>query len=232
MINEIQPPGSGRTQSLFRRDLSDYSGGTPGYVAGGVRCESTVGANVKSYEWPLVSNLTNFCPIGEHVAVYGRAVRATPSAGATWAACFETRDVTGTAGHQVGIEVDVFGSGPDTSGSRVGIDVTIGPAEANYSKPMEASYGVRVGPAHGDINHRVKIAYSANIECDVAFDASQAPNSRGGTALRLGAGQFISLEPTDQIKLRYNPENGCIEFFNGTRRCGYINTWFGSDHEL
>lgn len=232
MISETQPQGSGQMQQLVRRDLSKFSGGTPGYVAGAVRAESVVGRNVKSYEWTITANLTNYCPQGEHVAIYGRAVRAAPDAGGTWAGCFETRDLTGTAGHQVGLEVDVFGSGPDTSGSRVGIDVAIGPAEANYKQPMEATYGVRVGAAHGDMNHRVKVAFAANIDCDVAFDASQSKNTRGGTALRLGAGQFIALEPTNQIKLRYNPDNGYIEFYNGGRRVGFIDTWHGQDHEL
>lgn len=232
MIEEIQPQGSGQTQSLFRRNLTNFAGGTSGYVAGAVRAESVVGRGVRSYEWTITANLANYCPYGEHVAIYGRAVRAAPDAGGTWAGVFETRDTTGTAGHQVGLEVDVFGSGPDTSGARVGIDVTVGPAEAAYKQPMEATYGVRVGAAHGDRAHRVKVAFGAAIDCDVVFDASQSTTSRGGAALRLGAGQFIALEPTNQIKLCYNPTNGFIEFYNGDRRVGFINTWHGQDHEL
>lgn len=221
-INEVQPPGSNATQVYNKRNMFGFVGGTVGYVTSAYRADSIVGKDAKHFEWVITANLDNYGQ-GENVAGYFRAVRH-PGASWTFGSVVEARDVSQEPGHLVAMEMDLFAHGPDYNNNRVGLDIAIGQSDVADPMPMEATAAVRVGPGLGDKRNRVKVVFGANIDCDVAFDSSQATMSRGGVALRLAAGQKIALEATNQICVRYNPTNYKIEFLNGNRVVYSINT--------
>ncbi len=64
----------------------------------------------------------------------------------------------------------------------------------------------------------------------VGLDTSLATIS--GSAIRLAANQYISLNATDDYKFRLNSATGNLEFFKGATRHGYINMNTGADVDL
>lgn len=223
-LEEIQPPGGGAVQMLMRRDTTTFSGGEKGYVAGAIRANSVAGRDAKHYEWVITANLDNHSRHGENCAMYARAVRYQGAAW-TFGHVIECRDLSGGAGHMVGMELDLFGTGPDTKRSRVGIDMVVGPASHTQTAPMEATCGLRISGSSLTKGNRIKQGVSINLDCDVGFDTSGATMSHGGVAYRLAAGQKIALEATNQICLRYNPKNGYVEILNGDRVVWHVPTW-------
>lgn len=145
-------------------------------------------------------------------------------------------------------------TGVQTVGSRrIGVDVTIGNAQQIRNGVPgigrgEAFAGVRVG---GDTNTStggayqnalaVKTALSAGIynyaisiwgirhsgQYQVGIDLSESVNVQ--SAIRLRAGENIAMEGSGNVKFKFNPSNGFLEFFNGGTRRGYIDITSGSD---
>jgi len=64
----------------------------------------------------------------------------------------------------------------------------------------------------------------------VGIDLSEATHQ--SSAIRIKANDYIALEGTNAIKLRYNSSNGRIEFFNGASRRGFIDVNSGADVDL
>ncbi|WP_025685995.1 glycosyl hydrolase family 28-related protein [Paenibacillus maysiensis] len=234
--------------TMVIRRVANFTGGTPGYTNTALTAYSTVGKDVTSYEWGILSAMYNSATAGENTSVYGKASKM--STGPTFAGVFEARDTTNTntAGALVGLEIDIFCNGADT-GSRVGIDVVAGKGTDSGSTGI-ASIGLRIGPQNGDTS---KGRFSKGIytfgtmntvfELDgtstrglsfpgsfvIGLDLSAATIT--GEAIRLGANQKISFEGTGSIYMRYNSTNGYIEFYRGGNRFGYIDT-NGADHAL
>lgn len=129
---------------------TSHTGGTAGYVNSGLRVDTTTTAGVTNFEWSILGRINNYATAGENVGVYGQALKNT-GAGATWGGVMEVRDTSGAANPAtgcVGLEVDVFANGTDTTTNRVGIDVVIGKHNAAGTAPT-VSYGVRIGPQNG-----------------------------------------------------------------------------------
>lgn len=227
---------------------ADFVGGTSGVVHGAIYLTNRVGTAVTSYEWGITSILNNYSLSGEHVAIYGQGNKYV-SGGTTWAGVFEAHDRSGTtSGTLVGLEVDVFANG-DGGTNRVGLDMVFG--RNNSGGTINTVYaGIRLVPQNTDSANATltngillqgSIATAVNVVSNgtfafrdsgintVGIDLSQGTHS--SAALRIGANEYLALEGTSVIKMKYNPSNGYIEFYNGAARVGYIDM-AGADHAL
>jgi hypothetical protein len=129
---------------------ANYTGGTYGFVNSGFLQTVDVSAGAIAFEWGLVSIINNSATAGENLAIYGQGNKL--STGPTWAGVFEATDKTGTANPiagLVGIEVNVFANGTDTSGNRVGVDIVVGKGVSG-GVSCDAGYAVRILPANSD----------------------------------------------------------------------------------
>jgi hypothetical protein len=130
--------------------IASFTGGTPGNVNAGLVVNSSVSANVTSFEWAIVGVLNNSATNGENTGIYGQGNKLT-GAGPTWGMVAEARDKSGNANPSsglVGIEVDVFANGTDTNNTRVGIDLVVGKGVTGTAPT--ATYGLRVAPQNND----------------------------------------------------------------------------------
>ena len=169
----------------IQRDTTGLSGGTPGNVNTTLYTRTTVGKDVKAFEWSALHVLDNFSDAGENVALYTQANKF--GAGPTWGACIEVCDTSpGDVTGMVGMEVDLWATGPD-NGSRIGIDVTLGDAKKirglGASDVIEGTAAIRIGSSNND----PKAKWLTGIDMSGA---------NVGTAIKLAAGQKIVIGDT------------------------------------
>lgn len=236
---------------VIRRDNSKV-GGVSGAAYGAISVYDTVRDGINSYEWGITSVLSNYDTTGEHVAIYGQGNKYVNS-GTTWAGTFEARDRYAggsTSGTLVGVEVDLFSNGADTT-NRIGIDMVVGKNDPNGTTPSFYC-GIRISPQNGDFNNGTMIngllltgkattginvgssgtyAYLDTGTNTIGMDLSQGTHS--DSAIRIKSNEYFTFEGTSTIKMKYNPTSGYIEFYNGATRKGYIDvSGTGTDHAL
>lgn len=216
--------------------------------AGTSNCEMALLGTVSSYAdidrsaqalgqaWPQNIGL------GGHAFQYGNA----PIWG-SWIVAHNARNAPQVLndGAIVGIEVDIGLTGTDLYQSTVGVHCfpiaratghcsgwaafwAGGDANQVWQDAFVAttgSYCSFFSNATGTFGMNLEGTYSIGINLASATIAS-------GTAIRLKAGQYICMEPTDSIKFKFNDTTGLLEFFNGTTRRGYLNMGAGADVDL
>lgn len=217
LFNQTSSAGDDYSVVQIQRD-ANYTGGTAGFVNSGLRVNTTIRSGVTAYEWAIVGLVDNYSASGEPTGVYAQGIRRS-GAGPVWGAVSEARDETGLANPAVGLvglEVDVWANGTDTNSARVGADITIGRPTGTHAagSQCEAGYGIRViAKNNSSAEGRVKRAISVALDCDVAFDASQATFSGGGVAFRMGNGHKFSLTSTNDRYFTY--ASSALQYWNG-----------------
>jgi hypothetical protein len=211
----------------IRRDTTTLKGGTRGYVNAAASIYSLVGADNAAFEWAVLGVLQNHARAGENVAGYFQGNKY--GEGATWGIVAEAWSNTTDPGALVGQELDVWATGPDT-GNRVGLDVVLGDALTTHggmvpSTHVGGSVGVRIGAGLPSYLWTRGMQLTGNYV--VGVDLSTA-NAR--TAVRLGYGQEIALEGSDQIKVKF--EGGRIKFMNGLLEVLAIDMSTGDVYQL
>lgn len=227
-----QPP-------LLRIDRAfNYVGGLPGNVHSGSQINCNINGNgsqspFEGYVWCLQSVVrANDMGPGQHVAINGTVLREHPpadiksgtSTSPTWAGLFLNQDDTGKyLGNQVGIEVDVVGSGVDKEKRRIIVQAAIA-SHPPAGKPNE-EFSVATGMTMGS-NTPVGyfgVGYELTAKYDVAaFDASRALPINNAPALRLAEGQRIAW--VADSALFTSAINGVVGTFAGTNRIFGIDT--------
>lgn len=164
------------------RDTTGLAGGERGHVNTTTYTRTIVGKDIKAFEWSALHVLDNYADAGENVAMYAQSNKH--GSGPTWGAVVEACDTTpGDASGLVGLEVDCWVSGPD-NGERFGIDVVLGDAKQFRG---EGPSGAVVGTAAlriGSSNRSTGAKWATGIDLSGA---------NVGTAIKLGAGQFIQI---------------------------------------
>lgn len=194
----------------IRRDTTTLKGGTRGYVNAAASIYSLTGPDNTSFEWAGLAVLQNYAKAGENVAFYAQGNKY--STGPTWGLVAEAWSDTLDPGGLVGQELDVWATGHDT-GNRIGLDVVLGDALITHgglvpSQHVGGSVGVRIGAGLPSYLWTRGLQLTGNYV--VGLDVSTA---NAQTAVRLGYGQEIAFEGTDQITLRF--EQGRMRFMNG-----------------
>ena len=104
------------TWSLNRN--AGYTGGTPGWVNGGLRITDNVGSGVTAFEWSITGIVNSYSRVSESVGVYGQGNNY--STGTTWGLVGQSY-ANVSNGTAVGLEIDA--GGIDTTTNPVGIDI-------------------------------------------------------------------------------------------------------------
>lgn len=254
-INTTAPDATSSAFKIYR-DAS-YSGGTPGYVNGGVYVQTTVGAAATSYEWAIVGVVYNYATAGENVGIYGQGNKMSVS-GPTWGGVFEGTDLTnasvsGSSGGLLGLEVDIWCNGTDgvdsinstttvqTIGARrIGIDVTAGNAQlirngTNGIGRGEAFAGIRVG---GSTNATTGGAYYNGLAIMTALSAGIYNYAVSTWGIRQSGNYIVgidlaeSVNATSAIRIKAN-DNIALEATSAVKlkynsSTGYIEFYNGS----
>ena len=160
-----------------------------------------------------------------------------------WAGNFAAYHLNGeysaAQGPMHGVEVNVGGNGQDGGETTIGVYITP-QLRSEQAGPgyFEAWTGILLnGGGTASSRFRMGITNQAGSIFGyvdrgshyVAIDLSTSVNSIA--ALRIKANDFIDLDASSQIRMKYNPTTGFIEFYNGATRMGYINM-SGADHAL
>ena len=254
-INTTAPDSTSSAFKIYR-DAS-YSGGTPGYVNGGMYVQTTVGAAATSFEWAIVGVVYNSANAGENVGGYFQGNKLSVS-GPTWGAVTEATDLTnaavsGSSGGLVSLEVDVWCNGIDGSDSinsttgvqtigsrRIGIDVTAGNAQQiRTGSPGigrgEAFAGIRIG---GDTNATTGGVYQYGLAIKTAPSAGVYNYAISTWGIRQ-TGQYIvgidlaeAVHATSAIRIKAN-DNIALEATSAIKlkynsTSGYIEFYNGS----
>jgi hypothetical protein len=164
--------GSDFSAQYIRRN-ANHTGGTPGFVSGGLKVDTYVGAGVTNFEWAITGRVDNSATAGENVGVYGQGIRRGASVGATFGGVFEALDPTGDPDpvrSMVGLEVDCRGNGTDASNNRIGVDVVLN-RQVVAGAAQDVAFGVRV-QSGTDTGSTVKTAFGVVMRAEVGYDAS------------------------------------------------------------
>lgn len=193
--------GVAADEAILRVQKSDnYTGGTPGQTKKTIWAYHGVGANVTDFQWTILAELNNSATAGENVAITGYARKQ--STGPTWGGVMTAKDTTDTANPasgMVGLEVDIFANGTDSSNRRIGIDVVAGTSDAGVTLPT-VGVGIQIGPQNGDANNG-KYTRAIKIYGDVVIgiDLSLATNTTN--AIRFAREQSIAWEATNTYRM-------------------------------
>ena len=253
IISFDQTPTNPYASTMQINRSANYTGGQAGWVNSALRINSAAAASTTSYEWTLCSVMYNSGP-GQNVGIYGQGNRMATTALTTWAATLEARDHTETdSGSLVGVEVDVFANGANPNNNRIGVDVIAGKG-VSTGAACEAYAGLRIasvffstdgyyrhGISVGDVNQTaLNATYGITIKTNGTAGVIDhgtknvgmyASGSYSESAYRMSTGSWFAFDDTNQIKMRYNAANNCIEFYNGSTRVATINM-AGPDHAL
>lgn len=245
-IYDYNPRSVDSSQMIVRN--AKYTGGTHGYVNSALYVVDRVDTNVTAFEWGITSVMNNYATAGENVAIYGQGNKY--GTGITWGGVFEARDYQDQLGNGlIGIEVDVFANGVDTT-KRVGIDVVLGKHNSSGTA-VQVYAGIRMGAVNGDANQgsymngflaqgymdsAINInstgAWGINMTGNLTIGIDFASSTISQNAIRLKSGQTIALEETGTVKMKYNSTSGNIEFYSGATLVGHIVVNGGADHAL
>ncbi len=237
--------------SIYLQRNASYSAGPSGVASALYIDTFTPTGTHTTFEWGLTSALYSRSIVAgggesatpQNVAINGTAFRTAGNA-PIWAGNFPAYHLLGAygsgSGEMHGIETSVGGNGADPGEATIGMYV-LPQLRSEVAGPgyFEAWTGVLVSNGTGGLSYfRNGITNQAGSVFgyldrgthQVAIDLSTSTNSQ--SAIRIKANDWIALEATNAIKLRYNSSNGFIEFFNGGTRRGYINISSGPDNDL
>jgi len=212
---------AGASVNIYR-DCTSVTGGTVGFVNAATVAKTRTGATETAFEWTNLSIMDNYSAAGENVAVYGQGNKR--AVGPTWACVFEARDFTETPNPTaglIGLEVDVFANGTDTSNNRVGIDVVAGKGVSSGTLAT-IGIGMRIGPVNADVSqgqfsNGIQLTGNMTVGLGVAssgtwgalftgtnvigIDLSTGTNST--SAIRIKNGENIAFDASSTYKLQH-----------------------------
>jgi hypothetical protein len=210
---------------IYNYRNANYTGGTGGaggQVNAGFRQDLDVASTASANEWGILSVLQNSSQLSEAVAIYGQGNKMS-GGGLTWAGVMEARDnvtVNDPASGLVGIEVDIFANGTDANAQRVAVDVVVGKGDASGSA-CRAAYGIRVGPVNGNsanggfetgLHIYGQTTRGIDVQGTVAVGIDLSSATVSSSAVRLAAGQKLSLDATDTHYVRLN--TGVLQYYS------------------
>lgn len=243
---------AGDATSIYIQRNANYTGGTFAQVRSALYVETfTPTGTHNPFEWGLTSVVHSRSVVSgggesaapQNVGMNGTIFRTAGNA-PIWAGNFAayhlTDQYTSADGPMHGLEVNVGGNGTDDGESTIGLYV-VPQLRAEVAGPgaFEGWTGILItGGGGSSARWRNGITNQAGSVFGyldrgthaVAIDLSTSTNSQ--SAIRIKANDWIALEATNAIKLRYNSSNGFIEFYNNSTRRGYINISGGADVDL
>lgn len=197
-----------------RRDcISCVGGAVNGGVSSANYTYDRAGTYETEFEWAGLDVLDSWSNSGQNVARYGQGNQY--GTGPVWGMVAESASLNnGTGGALTGLEVDSWTNSAD-NGWRLGIGVFAGDVAVTRGTGKSPANGSTVGVLVGTYNNDPTSSWLdglriTNIIRGAAINLSQAITPIG---IRLAAGQSISLEGTDTIKLNYL--NGKVNIMNG-----------------
>jgi len=246
-IETITTPNSDPISYVAR--VTNYTGGTPGFVTSASRVRTITNATNTNFEWAFLSVLDNYADAGENVAIYAQANKR--GAGPTWAGVLEVKDrnpssATASAG-LIGLELDVFANGTDANNNRIGIDIVAGRTDpldttcritwglrmlAQANNPANATYqggillnatmltGIQIA---GVINKGIYFTSTKSIGIDFADGIFSS------AAIRFAANQEITLEPTNALAMQ-TPNNTDLRLKFTNNNVEYVGIKIGSSN--
>ncbi len=176
-----------------------------------------------SYPWTLYAQLTSHQMVGDAVALCSRLIKK----GAGWAAGHHSEVFTHARGVAIGVNVEVsnYYTGPEPS-EVIGVNIqpTHGPKPCRYGIQVQEGEGGRV-----QFEKAIGLNGGGAVGVDLAGHFQEVGIHAHDNSIRVNEGASLELDGLGQIRLRYR--KGRIEFMNGDRCIGHINT-DGADHEL
>lgn len=227
-------PLDGSNNTMYITRQAAYSGGTNGYVNTALRAQTNVtSASAASDEWAFLAVVNN-SSLGtsgsQNTAVYGQINKLVAGAGDSWAATFESDDLSGAANpvySQVACELDVWANGTDNNGVRLGLGIYAGPPPTLGGTAPVVNTGIFIGPVNGNtaaasyfqgINLYGVMTNGINVNLtagsQVGLNTSNATLS--AAALRIGSTQFIGFDASDGHRLGFSTGNGLAYTVSGT----------------
>lgn len=199
--------GGGTTNTdvadVFVDRAANYSGGTSGYVNGGLRVTDTVSAGINAYEWAItgiVDNSGTSSDNNENVGIYAQGLKR--STGKTWAAVAELKDYNANPVlTSVTEEFDNNGTGSDSNGNRVINDLFAGSLDGNAAL---VTYGIRLNT---NTNATIGTGLRLNGTYGTGIDLSHA--SFLGNAFVLGDTNHLCV---DSLCQKYLSHNGSLVY--------------------
>jgi hypothetical protein len=176
-----------------------------------------------SYPWTLYAELISHQVTGDAVVLCSRLIKK----GRGWAAGHHSEVFSHAPGVAIGVNVEVsnYYTGPESS-EVIGVNIqpTHGPKPCRYGIQVQEGEGGRV-----QFEKAIGLNGGGAVGVDLAGHFKEAGIHAHDNSIRLNEGASLELDGVGQVRLRYR--QGRIEFMNGDRCIGHINT-DGKDHEL
>lgn len=248
VFNQPSTVGHAFSHTVAVSRVADYTGGTAGWVNGGLYVQSFPSASTVSDEWAIIGTMQNSSSAGQNVGIYGQGWALTTTTGPTWGMTAEARDNTGGTSRTaatIGLEADIFANGADNNRNRIGINIVSGKGtgggaasqafaglyvtSVNASSDGTYSNGIHVGndPLAGGstltATNGIRIVTTGTTgiwDSGSKTVGCYMGGSYSGSAFRMTSGAYFSYEDTDTIKSRYNSGTGAIEFNKGLQISG------------
>lgn len=173
-----------------------------------------------SYPWTIYSHLTTHHENGDACVLCSRLTKYGPG----WSAGLHSEVFNHERGVALGVNIETTNHVPESGESHViGMNV-----QAHGPEPCQI--GIQVHDAE-DGTYQKAIALN-NTKGDVGLDVGgkyKVGIHAHNNTIRVSEGTCIEFDDEGKIKMRY--QNGRIEFLNGDKCIGHINT-SGEDHEL
>lgn len=174
-----------------------------------------------SYPWTLYAELTSHQVVGDAVVLCSRLIKK----GAGWTAGHHSEVFSHTKGVAIGVNVEMHNLCAEPHAAEV-IGVNIQPSQGL------SRYGIQIQGGEGETDQFEK-AIGLNgggaVGMDLAGHFKEVGIDMHDNSIRVNEGASLELDGLGKVRLRYR--QGRIEFMNGDRCIGHLNT-DGSDHEL
>lgn len=172
----------------------------------------------KSYLWTVYAHLTTHHVEGDGCVVCSRLHKNA----AGWSCGLHSEVFSDARGVGLGVNVEMWNShAGDGATQIIGVNV-----QANG--PRDCQYGVQIHDGKGRFEKGIGLNGTGQVGLDAAGTYGVGVHLHGNS-LRVDEGTAIELEGTGRIRMRYR--KGRIEFLNGDRCVGHIDTK-GEDHAL
>ncbi len=176
-----------------------------------------------SYPWTLYAELISHQIVGDAVVLCSRLVKK----GSGWAAGHHSEVFAHANGVAIGVNVEVSNdyTGPGAA-EVIGVNIqpTHGPKPCRYGIQIQEGEGGRV-----QFEKAIGLNGGGAIGVDMAGHFKEVGIHAHDNPIRLNEGASLELDGVGNVRLRYH--KGRIEFMNGDKCIGHINT-NGEDHEL
>lgn len=228
------------------------SGGTPSQIGNAISVSSIVASEVTSAEWAITSVLDSYAnsvPGGSAGNVALVAQGNKYGSGPVWGSNIMARDMTGLASGVeglFGLELNIAANEADTNLNRIGLYIT-GVRQLNQDALAEFSGAIKAVATvntkfinglwfQGSITTAINIESSGTTAIKSTGTNTYGIDLSGGThtgaAIRIKSDEWIDLNPTANVRFKYNSTSGNIEFYYGATLIGHIVAVGGADHAL